>query len=392
MVNYNMKLAAALRLRHGSHVALLQTSGDGYLVARDGRAGRAHDNRSPVVRLLQSEPRACKNKIIFTSHPPDHAEKGMARLCGVRTLGYLQGPTERWHDMRRSSYSDIPQTGTTLGYRDWFNRPQLERTHIERWLRNQNITYQWAEDRRGLSGAGEPAEDASRLITDLGSMQAHQIDQTARDTIGALLAFAVVETVHGKYRDNHMRGHGYYGQNIGGVLVSGQGRVLAWGVNTNLANTTLHGEVNIVQYVQRQTGGAQLPSNGTLYTTLEPCEMCAGMLYVTAPGNFRVVCGQSDPNVGWTALRNGSRGNLLTTTRGPILPGVTWSDLLEARLGASGTFATRFLEQQSTGALFGDAHAMLYQMAKLYLQGDALRRWRETLARFLTGVRTSMGG
>lgn len=392
MVNYNMRLAAALRLRYGCHVALVQTGGDSYLLARDGRVGRAHDNQAPVVRLLQSEPRTCKSKMIFTSHVPNHAEKGMARMCGVRSIGYLQGPTERWHDMRRSGYSDTPQTGTTLGYRDWFNRPQLERNRIVGWLRNQNVRYQWAESGRGRQGAGTTGPDARRLITDLGSLASHGIDQTARDTVGMLLAFAVVEAVHGRYRNNPQRGRGYHGQNIGGVLVAGDGRLLAWGVNTNLGNTTLHGEVNIVQCFQSKTGGAQLPSNGTLYTTLEPCEMCAGMLHVTTPGNFRVVCGQDDPNLGWTALRNGSKGNMMSTTRGPILPGVTWADLLAARLGASGTFATRFLEQGETGTLLGDAHVMLHHMAKLYLSGDALARWRQTLAAFLQSVRGGMGG
>ena len=392
MVNYNMKLAAALRLRHGAHVALLQAGGDSYLVARDGRSGRTHDNRAPVVRLLQSDPRACKNKVVFTSHPPNHAEKGMARMCGVRTIGYLQGPTERWHDMRRSGYNDTPQTGTTLGYRDWFNRPQLERARIERWLRNQNIRYQWAEGSRGHSGAGAPTAEQSRLITDLGTIDGHQIDRTARDTVGMLLAFAVVEAVHGRYRNNPQRGRGYHGQNIGGVLVGGDARLLAWGVNTNVSNTTLHGEVNIVQFFQAKTGGAQLPSRGTLFTTLEPCEMCSGMLHVTTPGNFRVICGQKDPNLGWTALRSGSKGSQMSMSRGPILPGVTWSDLLDARLGASGTFATRFLEQKETATLLGDAHAMLYHMAKLYLSGDALKRWRQTLAQFLEGVRGGMGG
>lgn len=390
MVNYNMKLAAALRLRHGTHVALLQTRGDGYLVARDGRGGRAYDQRAPVVRLLQSEPRMCQGKVVFTSAPPNHAEKGMARMLGVRTIGYLQGPTERWHDMRRSGYGDIPQTGTTLGYRDWFNRPQLERGRIERWLRNQNVSYQWAEEHAGRPGAGQPAPDAAQLITDLASRGARGVDPAARDTLGALLAFAVVEAVHGPYRNNRQRGPGHYGQNTGGVLVSGQGKLLAWGVNSNLANPTLHGELNLVQFVQIRTGGAQLPSNGTLYTTLEPCEMCAGMLHVTAPGNFRVVAGQADPSLGWTALRHGSRRSMLSTTGGTIVPGVSWSDLLDARLGASGTFAGRSMERDGGGQLFGDAHALLNQIAKLHLQGEALRRWRETLRRFLEGVRAGM--
>lgn len=388
MVNYNMKLAAALRLRHGTHVALLQTAGDSYIVARDGRSGRSHDARAPLVRLLQSEPRACRHKVVFTSHPPNQAEKGMARMCGVRTIGYLQGPTERWHDMRRSGFDDTPQTGNTLGYRDWFNRPHLERASIERWLKSQNISYQWSERHRSLTGAGPTSGDELQLVA---ALTAGEPDPVMQDIVGTLLAFCVVEVVHGRHRANPGREREHFGQNIGSVLVDGKGRLVAWGVTHDLGNPTLHAEVNIIQYYQAKTGGAQLPGNGTIYTTLEPCEMCAGLLHVATPGNFRVVCGQSDPNLGWTVLRNSSRRSMMSTARGVILPGVSWTDLREARLGGRPGFADGLVQGTPQTPIHGDTHALLYRLAERYLSGDALMQWRGTLAAFLGRVRSGTG-
>jgi tRNA(Arg) A34 adenosine deaminase TadA len=90
------------------------------------------------------------------------------------------------------------------------------------------------------------------------------------------------------------------GQNIGAILVSKQGEILAWGVNTNQTNQTYHAEVNMIQsYAARLGAGfTGLPVDCRIYTTLKPCRMCAGMIMQTAadPGRFKVFFEQSDPS------------------------------------------------------------------------------------------------
>ena len=86
---------------------------------------------------------------------------------------------------------------------------------------------------------------------------------------------------------------------VGCVLVDLHGARLAWAHNTNARNRTLHAELNLVQHLWASTGAAP-PPGARLYTTLEPCRMCRGMLQVAAP-DLTVYFAQADrvPPVPW---------------------------------------------------------------------------------------------
>ena len=70
---------------------------------------------------------------------------------------------------------------------------------------------------------------------------------------------------------------------VGCVLVGAGGELLAWAHNTNRLNRTLHAEVNLVQAWWAKEA-RPLPSGSRLYTTLEPCRMCQGMIRHCGPG------------------------------------------------------------------------------------------------------------
>ncbi len=65
---------------------------------------------------------------------------------------------------------------------------------------------------------------------------------------------------------------------IAAVLVSESGELLAWGLNSNSRNKSLHAEVNMVQSHYQRTGRS-LPRGARIYSTLKPCRMCAGMIW-----------------------------------------------------------------------------------------------------------------
>jgi tRNA(Arg) A34 adenosine deaminase TadA len=81
-----------------------------------------------------------------------------------------------------------------------------------------------------------------------------------------------------------------YDRSIAAVLVSSEGDVLSYGLNSNSRNKTLHAEVNLLQRLFKERG-EKIPAGATLYSTHKPCKMCAGMIYHWAenPENLNVI-------------------------------------------------------------------------------------------------------
>ena len=65
---------------------------------------------------------------------------------------------------------------------------------------------------------------------------------------------------------------------VAAILVDPDGRIISYGINQSYKNSTCHAEVNALQGCLRN--GIAIPAQSILYTTLEPCCMCAGMINV----------------------------------------------------------------------------------------------------------------
>jgi tRNA(Arg) A34 adenosine deaminase TadA len=107
-----------------------------------------------------------------------------------------------------------------------------------------------------------------------------------------LLAYAVVLKNWQTNNTNPQRGH-----NIGSVLVDRKGKVVFWARNCNkiTGNGTEHGEVRLIRNYLAKVQTYNLKHH-TVYTTLEPCAMCSGMMILT--NIKRTVYGQTDPGYG----------------------------------------------------------------------------------------------
>jgi tRNA(Arg) A34 adenosine deaminase TadA len=115
--------------------------------------------------------------------------------------------------------------------------------------------------------------------------------QNERDEIYMLTAYAVV------LNDWQVGGPNWRGHNIGSILVEPGGRIVNWARNCNaiLSNGTQHGEVRLMVGYLNRVGGYSLKEH-TVYTTLEPCAQCSGMMVLT--NVKRTVYGQTDPGFG----------------------------------------------------------------------------------------------
>ena len=120
-----------------------------------------------------------------------------------------------------------------------------------------------------------------------------------QDDIYTLLAYAVVYKdwqTHGWDMPDKARGY-----NIGGVLVNPQNatgqQLLCWSRNSVIKtrNGTQHGEVRLLtNYLGNAT--VTKVKGFKLYTTLEPCAMCSGMM--TLQSLKTTIYGQTDPGYG----------------------------------------------------------------------------------------------
>jgi tRNA(Arg) A34 adenosine deaminase TadA len=118
--------------------------------------------------------------------------------------------------------------------------------------------------------------------------------QQEKDTV---LSLACLSVVYKNWQTNSAPGA--RGHNIGCVLVDSNSFPVAWNVNcvTVLDNGTQHGEVRVVQEFLSSTNASGKYIDGySVYTTLEPCAMCTGMMTMTKAK--RCVYVQADPGYG----------------------------------------------------------------------------------------------
>jgi tRNA(Arg) A34 adenosine deaminase TadA len=117
------------------------------------------------------------------------------------------------------------------------------------------------------------------------------------------------------------------GKYVATLMVNKKGTVIAWGLNTNKVNKTLHAEVNMLQSYNRYVGLASgIPAGARIYTTLQCCQMCAGMIASVAenPATLHVYYGMTDPTqkVRQTELGRRHMETLLSGSKGDALRGI----------------------------------------------------------------------
>ena len=213
--------------------------------------------------------------------------------------------------------------------------------------------------------------------------------QKERDAIYMLAAYAVV---YNDWQDGSGKKRGH---NIGSVLVAPDGRIVNWARNCNaaLANGTQHGEVRLMVGYLNRVGGYSL-KDYTIYTSLEPCAQCSGMMVLTSIK--RTVYGQTDPGYGKAIERlklDSKKWNPAgyTPYPRPVISDRSESEYcaqLEAAYEKAGGSITQFLLTDQAKAIFRAATENLFNYPLKFPEqnGPVLKHVQETVANVKPGI------
>lgn len=112
---------------------------------------------------------------------------------------------------------------------------------------------------------------------------------------------------------------------VGAVLVSAEGVILGRGANAPIADLdpTAHAEMLALRQAARESGNYRL-NDATLYSTLEPCVMCAGAIVHARVG--RLVFGARDLRFGGVRSKFRIADSELLNHRVEVVEGVLASE------------------------------------------------------------------
>lgn len=217
-----------------------------------------------------------------------------------------------------------------------------------------------------LTGCAQTFVETPPVLPDI-QVTSNKEAQKERDEIYTLAAYAVV---YNDWQDGsgNKRGH-----NIGSVLVDPNGHIVNWARNCNaaLANGTQHGEVRLMMGYLNKVGGYDLKGH-TVYTTLEPCAQCSGMMVLTSIK--RTVYGQTDPGFGKAIERLSLDSKKWNKDGYKPYPRAVISDRSESKYCSRlemayekvGGSITRFLLSDQAKSIFSAATANLYDYQLKY--------------------------
>ncbi len=249
---------------------------------------------------------------------PNEWEKGLLVANQVHTVYYLGAGNQVYHVDLSAALSDGTFPAATLvgalgtvadkrdpqwsGWRSWFvgQKSSIRRAAAHR------LFDEFISSFTGLKTySSDPLKTGTLPFFD--GLPVHPSPCTVedhRDGILMKLAFALVGVSWSSRtpRENLRAGTLPGGNNIGAVLTDKNCRIIGWSVNVagDGNGPTCHAECALVRAFINKQG--MVPAGCRLYTTLEPCYMCAGLLATYCP-SWKVLYGQSDATIKNNALK-----------------------------------------------------------------------------------------
>ena len=302
-----MKAAVALGVRSGRGVAILARPATPAAQAKLG----SHANRVPhsaAAALLHREADDLVGHNLYLSYPPTEICLGLAWRAKVKRVCFMSGVDEMTEvDPTAPDNSPLGYASSPVALLGLSAVSQADKA-------NEFLGQLDGGTLLGLAAVeGRPLDDDLRATLARGLALRQPVVAAGADVheVFMRLVFSLVRWGWNEDLARDLRPGADaprpFGNNIGGILVSAQNRILAWGLNMKKVNPTFHAETMMIQYYLQREERETLPDGCRLYTSLECCNMCAGHV-VSLGRNIQVYYGQKDTNIAPTALSRGVNG------------------------------------------------------------------------------------
>lgn len=329
-------IANSFQHAEGHPVAILAMQ-DGtapkYTAYAVGRLAPATDTRTPIVNLFQDASERninSSNRDVYCSYVPTTACFGIMRMSRARAVYFIQN--NLLCRVVIGQLQPVPTAADAVGLPNERLAANVNSTQgaCVNWFQGAAAAVQataaaWINGITVPVGVNDTAKAVTSAITMPGPLQG--VDHVDAFTLAG--PATTLQAVRPGYRDelfmslvrllasitwtgSESVGQAQVdlrlatgarvlepGKNISALLVANGTRIIGWGINTNDDNGTRHAETNAIQAYQ-QNNGTALPAGVRLYTSLQPCYMCAG-LYSHA-GGADCLYDQTDPGMVGTAV------------------------------------------------------------------------------------------
>lgn len=322
----SLYVAFAMRKDKKQDIALLiDKSGAIASAAQDDRKN-PEDAHTACINLLQT--RTGPGNVIVTTAVPTQACRGMALNGGISAIHFLRmGQLKRIELHSRSGIWTETTGGAPKGDKLLAALPSIPNFYksstsdgkrsddADQWyqgLLNQMLTGDSAtffNSAKAWKAKVSKRQNPGPVYADPPTVDEvpEMKDTPYSRQLFMALVYAIAGKCFSKYSLDHKVTKMGDGNNIASLLVGSKNQLLAWGRNKGSTHATWHGETGLIQAYQAKNGGQELPPGCRLYTTLEPCFMCAGVITHTGTG-VEVFYGHKDPGISNSSLEKRHNG------------------------------------------------------------------------------------
>jgi tRNA(Arg) A34 adenosine deaminase TadA len=320
---YYMSLALAHKEYTNKGVALL-VSGDGRMAIGE-HAALPTPNTAMVNVLQNASATRCNSAWVYATYTPTDMCLGLAWQRGVQRVAYYESTTIKVWTIQNDqftqttgpastsirlvnetkTYPEVENFPPTPNWTAWYNRltgkvfynyiPESAFGILKSYQNaSQNQVYRSRPDPPSKLGLGLSGRKAIAVTHE--KLRDKLFGALAATLVGRSFTLKLGQTISSTHRKDLDQGH-----NVGALLVGPDNKILGWGLNMSDVNSTFHAETALLMHYMKSKNVNKLPSGCRLYTTLEPCHMCAGFI-ATAGDNTKVYYLQKDTRIIGSAL------------------------------------------------------------------------------------------